>query len=434
MEGSDTCDAGANACADRASSVAFGRRLDRAVLLDRSKHSRRHCSIWRRRLSRPIPRPLGHDWTPPRCPNEDCVAHGGLGNAGSPGGPTKPDGDEGCHADASKGGRSARWYVKKGWNWPLCRSRPHQRFRCTLCRRWFSLSTFRADRYDKKPWHNARVVEEVCSGTGLRETARMLGMARTALQLKARKLSKHCHQVHRNQLKHARLGPEFQMDEAITFEGDRRLRPLALAVLIERASWLMVDAFAGPKPPHGSRTEKTKRRIRAMEEAEGPRVDRHKTSVAKVLRTMVSCLVDRKPRFYFLVTDEEPTYGGIFRRVNRALPDTEARHIQESGSLVPRDVHHPLFPAHHTQALMRDRVGRLRRRSWLHSKCRKYLNLMLGMFICYRNYIRPARNGGQQTPGELAEIPDGCLTLGQLIGWRQDWGVERSMRLTAKAA
>ena len=135
--------------------------------------SPRHRRIWERRQKRPTPRAVGSSWTPPRCPNEDCTAH-----------------KDPAHDDPE-----GRWFWRKGVHWPLCRPRPIQRFRCRHCRRWFSISTFRADRYDKKPWHNARVMAELCSGTGLRETARMLEMSRTALQMKARKISRHCHHV-----------------------------------------------------------------------------------------------------------------------------------------------------------------------------------------------------------------------------------------------
>ena len=225
------------------------------------------------------------------------------------------------------------------------------------------------------------------------------------------------------------------MDEAIVFEGDRRLRPLSMAVLIDWGSYYMMDAFAATRAPHGNRTEKTKRRIQEMEEAEGPRLDRHKTAIAKVIRTMVWNLVLAQPRFFFFfITDKEPTYEGVFNRVCRALPNTVARHIQEDGNLSPRDIFNPLFRINHTLALMRDRFGRFRRRSWLHSKKRKWLNLMLGMFLCHRNYVRPKKNDGLYTPGEMVDIPDGRLTHTQLLTWRQDWGGELSLRPSAKVA
>jgi hypothetical protein len=373
-------------------------------LLDPKKFSRRHRTIWARRLKRPTPVATAEHWTPPRCPNQTCSAH------------RQPEG---------------RWFQRRGDYWPLCRTRPSKRFFCKLCRRTFSVSAFRADRWDNKPWHNAEVLAQLTSGLGLRETARRLGMSRTALQMKARKIGLHCHHLHRNLLKQAQCGPTFMMDEMITFEGDRRLRPLSLAVLIDKGSYLIVDAFAAPRAPHGNRTERTKQRIEQMEAREGPRKDRHKTAVAKVMRTMVWHLQPRRPRFFHLVTDEEPTYRGIFDRVRRALPKTMGFHVPYKGDAAPRDPENPLFRINVSQAILRDRLGRLRRRSWLNSKSRKWLNRMISMNICVRNYVRPIRNDASYTPGEGVEIPDGRLSYQQVVGWRQDWGVELSLRPTA---
>ena len=59
---------------------------------------------------------------------------------------------------------------------------------------------------------------------------------------------------------------------------------------------------------------------------------------------------------------------------------------------------------------------------------------MVSMFICHRNYVRPKKNDGLYTPGEMVDIPDGRLTHTQLLAWRQDWGVARSVRPSAKVA
>mgnify|MGYP001797346060 CR=1 FL=1 len=294
------------------------------------------------------------------------------------------------------------------------------------------MGTFRGDCFDKKPWHNAPVVDLLCGGGGLRETARKLHMARTALQLKARKLSLNCHWLHRNQLARAELVGDFMLDEAIVFEEDRRLRPLSLAVLIEKPSWLIIDAFASTKPPHGSRSKATQERIDRMVAREGERRDRHTTGIAKVLRTLVWCGLPTEAPRLTLISDKEPTYRDVLMRVSRALPCAKVTHVTFKSDEYKRGLEHPLFEVDHTFALMRDRVGRFRRMSWLHSKMRKWLNRMVALYICFRNYVRPSVNRGAYTPGQLAGIPTGRLSLHQLVRWRQDWGPERSVLPTAR--
>ena len=365
-----------------------------------TQRSQRYTSIWKRRAAKPTPTPTGARWTPPRCPHRDCEAH------------EQPEGT---------------WFRRKGSHWPLCRERPVKRFRCNRCSRWFSCSSFRADRCDNKPWHNTTTVCLLTGGVGLRETARKLKMSRTALQMKARKLSLHCHHLHRNQLQQARLGPVFMMDEAVMFEEDRRLRPLSLATVIDVRTWLMVDSFSATMPPHGSRSAKTKRRIQELEAAEGPRKDRHKTAVAKVLRTVVWQQREKTAGALILISDRKPTYKPVLRRVCRAAPHLALQHVTFKGDAHARGPRCPLFPINHTFALMRDRVGRFRRKSWLHSKRRKWLNRMVSLFLCVRNYVRPWKNDASKTPGELADLPAGRLTRVQMLKWRQDWGLGLSI-------
>jgi len=87
---------------------------------------------------------------PPRCPNPECSAH------------TRP---VGC------------FWFRNGTYRCLCRPNPVPRFRCRLCQKRFSRQTFRADYRDHKPHLNAEVLSRLVSGTGLRQTAREVGLS-----------------------------------------------------------------------------------------------------------------------------------------------------------------------------------------------------------------------------------------------------------------
>jgi hypothetical protein len=96
-------------------------------------------------------------------------------------------------------------------------------------------------------------------------------------------------------------------------------------------------------------------------------------------------------------------------------------HQTTSGKL-PRTRLNPLFPINHTEAMARDLTGRLRRRSWLVSKKRRYLDLALQVFACYRNYVRRRFNNDECSPAQRLGFVPRPMTESELISWRQEWG------------
>ena len=133
--------------------------------------------------------------------------------------------------------------------------------------------------------------------------------------------------------------------------------------------------------------------------------------------------------FVLLRTDEKTTYP---EHARRAFADRTLVHEQVSGRL-PRWKWNPLFPINHTEAMLRDLSGRLRRRSWLVSKLRRFLDLALHLFISYRNYMRRRFNRDRESPAQMLGIVDRRMTASELCSWRQDWG-ERSIHPLARQA
>ena len=107
--------------------------------------------------------------------------------------------------------------------------------------------------------------------------------------------------------------------------------------------------------------------------------------------------------------------------ITRTRGAAEVTHLQTPGTLA-RMTWNPLFPINHTEAMLRDLMGRLRRESWLVSKRRRYLDLGLQVFIAFRNYVRRRFNGDEESPAQLLGFVPRRLTPGELLSWRQDWG------------
>lgn len=333
---------------------------------------------------------------PPFCPHEGCANHGG----------DVPD-----------------FFTRHGYYRSGCLPRPVPRFRCRACRRTFSRQTFRASYRDHKPHLNAQVVALLCSGVGFRQTARLVGLSRRCLELKARKLSWNARNLDRN-VKRRRasehLSPDsltrVQFDEFETFEARRNTRPLSIAVAIEERSRLFLAAVAAPIRPKGTMTMRRREAIR-LDEARGEaRRDRSELACRSAFRDvarMTPC-----GGGLILQSDLKSTYP---RLAKSAFGSRLVAH-EGTSSRRRRDTANPLFPINHAEACMRDWIGRLRRRSWLASKERTFLNLHLGLYMAWRNWVCARFNHDSRSPGMRSGRAPRRLLPGELVGWRQAWG------------
>ena len=336
---------------------------------------------------------------PPRCPYVTCPRH------------TDPDG---------------RFFTRRGFYRAACRSHPVPRFRCKTCQRSFSRQTFRADFRDRKPHLNTKVIQYLCSGVGFRQSARMVGLTRNSLEAKARKISRNARRLDLN-LKgraaaqtHRSPGPDTQeihFDEFETYETRRNTRPLSIAVLIESRTRFLVAAMAAPIRPRGTMTKQRLAAIAAEDATFGRRTDRSRIVCRSAFRRAAKLRPGSE--FVILRSDEKSTYPSYLAEAFQGRTITHLR----TPSVMHRDEANPLFPINHTEAVARDLVGRLRRESWLVSKTRKYLNLHLGLYGAWRNWVRPRFARDTESPGQLAGLATRRLRLAELVGWRQDWGL-----------
>lgn len=335
---------------------------------------------------------------PPRCPHTDCRYH-----------KRPPFG----------------FFKRHGYYRAACRAHPIPRYRCRACHRTFSRQTFHSSYRDQKPYLNQPVVELLCSGVGLRQAARVLKLTRNSLVAKARKVSHHVAKLDQN-LKNRiaeaeRAAPrrrplELQMDEFETYEARRNTRPVSIPVVIDPTSRFRFAAIPAPIRPRGRMTDA---RMRAIEEDErrfGRRQDR---SGAACLAAFQSA-ADTHPTAGTVIigTDFKATYPSY---IAKAFAGRSVHH-QQTMSVAPRGIGTPLFAINHTEAVLRDHVGRLRRESWLVSKKCEYLDLHLRLINGYRNWVRPRFNTDAMTPAQVAGYARRPMKMRELLGWRQDWG------------
>ena len=327
-------------------------------------------------------------FTPPVCPNPDCARHREPG---------------------------AGFFVRKGFYRARCRAYPIARFRCRTCRRWFSHQTFRADYRDHKPHLNAQLFLLLVSGVGIRQSGRVLPLSRHSTHRKFQKIGRQLQAAHANLLGDFKPGAWFQMDEFGSFEQDKHTGPLTVPVAIEASSLLVVAAESAPIRPSGRKTPAQKARIAAHERAHGRRRDESRAAVARVL----DAIARRSSKLAHVVlrTDLKSMYVPLAKTAfGRRL-----QHERFSGKIT-RDVRNPLFKINLTDAMARDNNGRLRRRSWLHSKMRKYLDLQLAVFLGYRNYVRTRTNYAPESPAQMLGFVPRRFTAEEMLSWSQRFG------------
>lgn len=328
------------------------------------------------------------EFVPPRCPNRDCDQH------------TRPE---------------VGFYRRRGHYQPKCRTEPVPRFRCRTCKRGFSRQTFRHDYYDKRPHDNPDVFFQLVSGVGLRQIARSRHLSPKSVQRKLRKMAHTLWALHHNLSSRLPAGRAWLLDEEESYEA-ASIRPLTVPILIERETWFVVATAVGSirrLAPVG-----TARRARQdAEEAErGVRPDESRESVHAVLQHLASKV---PVGALLLQTDQKQIYATLARTIF----GERLSHETTAGSRV-RDTSNPLFPINTTIAMTRDNCGRLRRKSWLVSKCGVWLQYHLGLFVVYRNYMRRRFNRDEEsrTPAVLLGLLPRNLSRTEVLAWRQDWG------------
>jgi transposase-like protein len=325
---------------------------------------------------------------PPRCPNRLCRQH------------RRPE---------------PRFYTRRGFYHPRCRAHPVPRFRCRTCGKGFSRQTFRLDYRDHRPDLNAKLFVAIATATGLRQTARNIGLSYKSTRRKFRKLARHLFRLNLNVRAPLAEGSILMLDELETFEGRRNTRPLTLPVLIEKETRFVIWSESAPIRPRGKMSKARKKAIAADERRYGPRRDRSHCAVRRTLRRGAELTSELE--VVELHTDEKSTYPAAARK---AFGSERLVH-RTTNSKLARGTWNPLFAINHTEAMARDLLGRLRRESWLVSKRGRFLDLAIQMWMAHRNFVRRRYNRDKESPAQMLGFLDRRMRPEQLLTWRQDW-------------
>jgi len=317
---------------------------------------------------------------------------------------------------------AGRFYQRNGYYHTLSRAAPIPRFRCKVCGKRFSRQTFRIDYRDKKPRLYADIAVRLSSGTGLRRIALALGVSRATVERKFHKMGPHLRLLHEHTI--GDFGDdttELVLDELETFETCRRTRPLTVSVLVDPSCYFVVGTRSATLSPRGQLKRADRERVQRDRLRLGKRRNRSAEAVGDVLGFAARhCQGAAR---IVIRSDRKKSYPGLIRR---AFGAERVEHLRVS-SRAKRNTFNPLFPVNLTNAMLRDLMGRLHRRSWLVSKERRYLDQHLGLAVVFRNYVRPWKNGAAEPPAVRLGFTDRAMTMQEMVAWRQDFGPERSI-------
>jgi len=306
---------------------------------------------------------------PPRCPKSDCPSF-------VPGAPFP--------------------WRRCGFFSRNCDGRVVERFQCGTCGRRFSTQSFRLDYRLRKPALQYQVLIHFVSKVTMRQSARTLGTTRKTVEHRLRLLGGHLKLFHQARMAGKQLDGIFQLDEAETFETDRRLRPVTVPVLIEREWRFIVHAETAPLPARGKLSPRMLAKKLELEIIEGKRRSGSRAAVKKCFESLREHRLLERP--LLIQTDKKATYPALLKEVSEK---TDVLH-ERTDSRKKRDRRNPLFSINHTLAMLRDGLSRLVRRTWAHAKLRQRLATHLWIYIAWRNYIRGVSNKLRHTTPAMA--------------------------------
>ena len=303
-------------------------------------------------------------------------------------------------------------YILRGFYSRKCDGRWVQRYRCLTCKLSFSDQTFRVDYRYRKPHLDGPIFDAFVSKVTHRQSARALHTTRKTVERRLRRYGEHARLFHQARVLGKKLAGVFQLDEAETFETDRRLQPVTLPVLIERDSRFFVHVETAPLPARKASMPALERRLRDHEARHGKRTSGSRAAVKHCFEALAR-LHDAKSKL-LIQTDMKATYPVILREV---FGEQGFVH-QQTHSKVQRDHDNPLFAINHTLAMLRDGLSRLVRRTWAHAKLRARLELQTWIYVLWRNYVRYVTNQRkQESPAMIVGVEQAKWTRSGVLGW-----------------
>lgn len=319
-------------------------------------------------------------FSPPHCPNPNCLHHNGL---------------------------HPHWRFKRcGYFWSHCQRRRIPRFLCRCCRRSFSSQTFAATYWLKRPDILPQLVTKTTGCMANRQIARDLGVAPTTIDRQLARLGRHCLLYHADQMRRARPAAAMVIDGLVTFELSQYW-PFHHHLAVEPTSDFIVYFTDSEVRRSGRMTSAQRRRREQLEHLFG-RPDPQ--AVLKDVTHLLEVVTSGQRRLVVL-SDEHQAYPRAIRRLR-----CEVEHLVTS-SRERRDAGNRLFPVNLADLLLRHGSANHKRETIAWSKRRQASAERLAVFLVWRNYMNGRREKvrGSPSPAQSRGMRPDRLTVAELL-------------------
>ncbi len=258
-----------------------------------------------------------------------------------------------------------------------------QRFRCKLCLKTFSLSTYSQDFKNHKPYLNAELFCWFASAGSQRRAAINLGVNRKTIVSKFKTLGSQSELFNEREREFLKqFSPQsldkLQFDE---MEGTEhtKLKPLSIPIVVDARSRKIIGFEVCRMPAKGRLAQKSLHKY-------GYRADERDAALSKLFQRLKPIISQDA----VLISDSKPQYP---KHVKEHFPN--AKHIQElsrAGCVAGQGElkkigNDPLFSFNHTAAMFRANVNRLFRRTWNTTKKPEHLKYHLEIYARYHNTL-----------------------------------------------
>ena len=321
------------------------------------------------------------DFEPPFCPRASCPHH------------RAPDG---------------KWYVKDGHHdrkaWPHA----IRRFRCKTCRRCFSTQTFDTTYWLKRPDLQPEIFKRQVECSGLRQSARGLGVAPSTVQMQVERLGRHCLLEQRARTLELVPREPFTLDGFRTFEFSQYW-PFDFNIAVGKDSDFVYGFTDSELRRSGRMTARQKRRRRELEKLHGkPDPRATEMGVETLLRAVAP-----HPTKLVMFSDEHEAY----LRALKKLEGHEVEHHAVSSRRI-RNAQNPLRPSNLLDSLIRHCGSNHKRETIAWSKRRQAAAERMAIFQVWRNFAKSRseqRPKTTPTPAMVVGLTTRPLTIDEIL-------------------
>lgn len=254
-----------------------------------------------------------------------------------------------------------------------------QRYKCLDCKKSFSDYTYHPCKYQKKPYLNSSVFEQLVSGISQRRLSRILQTNRKTVVRKFIFLGqwalwnlRQSHHIRNREVS------TIVFDDMETFEHSK-FKPLSISLAVEDKTRFILGFRIAQMPAKGVLAKRSLSKY-------GKRFDQRKSQRRDLLKQLKAFTIEQ----VVIKSDQNPHYTSdiaqLFPKGKHLAYKGRRGCVVGQGELKAGGFD-PLFALNHTAAMFRANVNRLFRRTWNTTKKAICLEWHMALYIWYHNFV-----------------------------------------------